>query len=400
MYRQNTYNEGSYYELLPVARKAVVPGESVAIDVTTVFETEAFGQNIMTGGIASLYAFYVPYRLVWDQWVAWIADPQNAATPPTSTTAWNLLFEGGTLAMSTLGRRAYKLIYNQYFGWDIGVADYWYSNIATDTDVSLKRLRTTDQFNGKVQASGEAPAINAVYPVVASNVTIDLNELRRRLKDAKSNRRSDMTGDKYVDAMARMGVNLDWRVQNAPEMLGVAHREFLPKDTRATDPVNTGRAWSRYQEQLQLKTSRKFFAEHGVVFVVCAIRPHIFSVNARAAGDAAMLNINRDLVFLGDNDAGTWVPEDPMLGAGAPGNNFRAPRFSAYRYGQNLTGNTSYTSTGNQPWVPRLNMTVNDVVYPSASLITAYVDQLPSGVLALCTSAKFVGPSPVRPNII
>lgn len=400
MFRQNTYTEGEYYDLMPVFRKAVVPGESVALDLTTIFETEPFSQNILSGGIASLYAFYTPYRLVWDQWVSWVAEPQSAAVLPTATTAWTKVFEAGTSTKSMLGRRAYKLIYNQFFGQDVGTTDLWYSNIATDTDTSVKRLRTTDQINGKLMLGSDVSTPTASYPVSGATTTIDLNDLRQRLRDARSTRRQDMTGDKYVDAMARMGVSLDWRVQLAPEMLGVAHKDFIPKDTRATDPANTGRAWSRYQETLNLRTSRKFFAEHGVIWVVLAVRPHVFPVTARGAMDAEFLNISRETVFVGDNDVGTVTPADVAIGATGGGTSYRMPRWAQYRSGQNLVGQTSFVTTGNQPWIPRQNVDVTSAVYPAPGLTTSYVDQLPAGVLAAYTVGKAVGPTPVKANII
>lgn len=404
MFRQNTYNEGNTYCLIPVARKAVVPGESVAIDSSISFESEPFSQNVMTGGIATAYAFYVPYRLLSSVWVQFLADPQDASVLPQTTTSWNFMFEGRTAdTISSFGRRAYKLIYNQYFGQDAGDTDFWYADFTLDTDVSIKQLRTTDQLNGKVQIGTEVATQTATYPVSGGGTiaTIDLNDLRQRLKDAKSYRRADMTGDKYVDALRRMGVDLDWRVQQAPEFLGQSSVDFGMKDTRATDPTNTGRAWSRFQESFRLRTKRKFFAEHGIVMVVLAVRPHIFSNNPRAAADAAMLNLSRETIFLGDNDTGTYVPTNEALGATGGGSSYRCARFAAYRYGQNLMGATNPALTGVQPWSIRGPVAIDQVMYNSGSAIsTPFQDQLFAGNIAVCGVTTMAGPSPVRPNIL
>lgn len=403
MFRQNTYTEGNNYNLIPIGRKAVVPGESAAISARCVFESEPFSQNVMNGGIAALYAFYTPYRLLSANWVPFLADPQSALPLPTTTVSWSQMFEGRTTAtISSFGRRAYKLIYNQFFGMDSGLGDSWYTNVEDDTVTSMFALRTTDQFNAKVQIGTEVATPTATYPVSGGGTiaTIDLNDLRQRLKDAKSVRRADMTGDKYVDALRRMGVDLDWRVQLAPEFLGMSKKEFLPKDTRASDATNTGRAWSRYQEQLELRTPRKFFAEHGMIWVLACVRNHAFSNTLRPAADACMLNVSRDTIFLGDNDTGSYVPTDEMLGATGAGSSYRAPRFSAYRNGQNLVGATNGTLTGVQPWITRQNITASDVMYPPEGTTAPYQDQLFAGNYAFYSEINIAGPTPVKANIL
>ena len=153
MYRANFYNEGAYYSLVPVFRKAVLPGESLEGVVSVRFEAEPLSMNCLTGGLASVMAFYVPYRLLASGFVDFIADPQVAVSSsnlPTSTTAWPLMFEAIGLTggvVSTFGRRAFKLAYNQFFGSD-DHTESWYADVTLDTDVSEKRLRTSDQLNG------------------------------------------------------------------------------------------------------------------------------------------------------------------------------------------------------------------------------------------------------------
>lgn len=399
MFRQNTYNEGSFYQLVPVARKAVVPGESAAIDVDVRFESEPFSQNVMSGGIFSLYAFYTPYRLVWSDWVNWLAEPQSAAVVPSVNSSWPFLFEGyqraaGTL--SPLGRRAYKLLYNQYFGQQ-QYSSSWYADITLDTDQTVKNVRTTDQFNGKLQSEADIAQQTFTGTVAGSVATLNLNDLRQALRNAYSGRRADMTGDKYVDALARMGVNLDWRVQMAPEFLGMQSCDFMPRDSRASDATNTGRAWSRYQGQCSLKTPRRFFAEHGIVWVVAAMRPHDYPLSVRPAADAIMLNRDRDTVFLGDNDSGTFLPFDADVGANTTGagQTYRAPRFTPYLKGQNLIG-----SAGTGSWAYRQDKNAVDVIYPGITTSVTLQDQLPTGQFAVHGQVRFNGPTPVKANIL
>ena len=207
----------------------VVPGESKSIDCTVMWETPPMASQKLTGGIATLYAFFVPLRLVWSGWMDFIA--QDGGTVPTTTTPWALMFEGGAagLAVSALFRRSYKLTYNQFFGSDKFAR--WYSNVDNDGTTTVYQCRTLDQLNSHLVATADAPDPTYVAPVSGGNATISLNEFRQAMKNAYSTRRADMTGDKYVDAISRMGVALDWRVQIDPLLvLKSRHLTHLQSD--------------------------------------------------------------------------------------------------------------------------------------------------------------------------
>ena len=147
MFRANHYNEGFYYSLIPVFRKAVLPGESIQGKVKVSWESEPLSMNVLHGGTASVYGFYCPYRLLASGFVDFVSDPQvavSASALPTSSTDWPLLFEQAGISggvVSTFGRRAFKLAYNQFFGAD-DQPESWYSDVTLDTEVAEKRLRT------------------------------------------------------------------------------------------------------------------------------------------------------------------------------------------------------------------------------------------------------------------
>jgi hypothetical protein len=406
MYRQNTYNEGYTYTLIPVHRQQVVPGQSVELTINSAFESPPFLGNLMSGGVASLYAFYVPHRLVWDQWVDFISDPQTGVTVPVNTVAWDFMFERlnpPNRAPTVLFRRGYKLVYNEFFG----NADFgnFYGNVFNDAETSVKGLRTNDQFLGKVQGVATMPEqtydadVTGTAPDMVA--TIELNELRKLLKLAKSARRSDQTGDKYVDAMRRLGVDLDWRVQMAPEFLGASHKEFQPKDTRATfspslpavDAANTGQSFSRYQENLHLHVGRKFFAEHGYVMVVAAVRPFAFNDGFKYPADGYVNEYQE--FFLKDNQEGVdGFEQNQFMSGPAAANRLYTNRFQYLQSGHNMIGLRSTV-----PFVPTdVSTDLPSAVYPSP-LDIAQTEQL-QNQLALFTRVQSGGPSPVRKGVI
>ena len=394
MFRANHYNEGSYYSLVPVFRKAVLPGESIQGKVKVSWESEPLSMNVLHGGTASVYAFYCPYRLLASGFVDFVSDPQvavSASALPTSSTDWPLLFEQAGISggvVSTFGRRAFKLAYNQFFGAD-DQPESWYSDITLDTDVAEKRLRTTDQLNGLAVAGSEAPASTVVsYGAVStwSNVTVE--QLANALSRYRSDRRSDLTGDKYVDALRRFGVNLDWRVQNAPEFLGRWDAEFEARETRATDAANTGTAQVRFQGDILCDLGRKSFAEHGVVMFVLAVRPFDFNSTARGAPDCTLLNLTRDTVYQPEYVLDARLVEDNYLGVGtsASSTTYRLPRWAPYLKGANMVGRAS-SSAGKLAWAYRQNKTAVDVVYPSGVSVVTPVDKLENDLAVFSRAA-------------
>lgn len=398
-YRENTYTEASYYRLQPVARLDVVPGQSVTGKVAVKFESVAFLQNILSGGVAHLYAFYTPYRLLWEDWIEFASDPDTTLQVPSVPVQWASMFEKNA-NVNCFGRRAYKLIYNQYFGsqqWNQGTITTWYDDITDDSDVSFKYLRTTDQFAGKLLPTDAAPDKAYTAPVTGTSpnqvATIQLNDFRRQMVRARSDRRAQMTGDKYVDAMQRMGVRLDWRVQMAPEFLGQTICEFDSQKTRSSfgdDPAaNTvlGRAFARYAGTMELNLGRHFFAEHGLIWFVAAVRPYALAKTTPAPFQA--LSKSRSSFYFGDNQAGQGQCNAADLGVG--GNPAYYPSFQYLKSGQNLIGAASPV-----PWVPEQNPpSIGRYVWP---VVTTVDDDQLTLPLAFWTRCVFGGPTPVKTN--
>jgi len=393
----NAYNEGSFYQAIPVFRKAVVPGESLDLDINLIFQTVPFTKNIQSGGIATAYAFYVPNRLVWSGWVDFIARDPDATAVPTASQAWPQIFENTSQARNVFMRRAYKLAYNQFFGNDDFGTNAYYANIETDTDVSMKYTRVTDQFAGKIMNNADIASSTYVAPVTGTSpnqiATVTLDDFRQSMANAYSKRRGRMTGDKYVDAMARMGVSLDWRVQNAPELIGTAKMEFYPKESKSSDLATLGQPIAYFREQMRLKTRRAFCAEHGVVFAVIVIRPHVFIDDAKGAMDQWQTSI--DDFFLGDNQVGSDTYPSNYVSGSSDASVIRVPKFQYLLSGCNVIGRTSSSA---KSWVARDAATsIDRLVYNEVT-----VPQL-TGVLdnQFCVTASSVANSrtPVKSNV-
>lgn len=390
MYRAHTYTEASFSQLQPVHRYDVVPGQSIEATVQTVMRSKPYLTPVQTAGVSYLFAFYVPYRLLWSGWIDFVVN--RTGTVPTATSEWPALFERETpLPRNSFGRRAYKAIYNQYFGTpDMS----WYSNIETDTDTSMKQVRTLDQFLSHWALTGSVSQTTQTAPVTGTApnqiATINVDQLRGNLQRSVHVRRRDLTGDKYVDALSAMGVKLDWRVQQAPEFLGVARSDFRSKNITQSDYAISGQYGGFFEGSTELKLGKKFFSEHGVVWFLSVHKPLSFLQQTR--GTPFQFNTSHNDFFWGDNtdEAGSRNGVD----YGMSGGTAVTQKWIEHHYGHSHTGEAS-----NVFWSQNVSAappTIAGAVYPANNQLTyAGGTTMPGKAMVLLTDTKIAMRTPV-----
>lgn len=279
-FRQSTYNETLFYQPVVIGRRAVAPGERISRLVTDVrFTSAIFPKANLTPVLAQLWAFYCPWRIVWDQWVDFIALDDAVPDVPLTTEQMPSILDMGVSNKSALMGRAFRLTYNQYFGYETSgnPAVTWYSDPNDPTLNTPRRLLIWDQYRSAFR-QGAYASQSYLAAVSGANAVVVLDDLQRALRANRARRKQKMTGDKYVDTMRLMGVELDWRVQMAPEFLGSAQQVLHPQDIQSTGPGTDGSGLAfrsaKFEGMLQLMLKRRLaFAEHGVLFVMAGFRP-------------------------------------------------------------------------------------------------------------------------------
>jgi hypothetical protein len=122
-YKQFTCNQG---ELVPIAVQEVNPGDSFQMETDALIRLSPLVAPVMHPVHASVYHFFVPNRLVMDDWESFITGGETGAdattfptitlTPAAGTLAdYFGLPLGTSIAVNALPFRAYALIYNEVF---------------------------------------------------------------------------------------------------------------------------------------------------------------------------------------------------------------------------------------------------------------------------------------------
>ena len=314
-------NEGGGYELIPIYRREVVPGQSLNIRGSVKMQTAAFTENLLSGALLEAQFFYVPNRLVWSDWISFVTRDDNyAGTYPTNNTAWSLMWEkSGTYP--SFYRRGYKLIYNSYFGSEdaedtAGTDITWYDDITTDTDTDVHRLMTTEQMAKSIHWSEEMEA-----PTYDGTATpIDLVQFDEEMRNAISGLRArtrTTSGNRYVDMLKEMGVNASWQIAQVPQRLSKHSVDVFPAKTFDTSATSTGQSTARFEGTVncnfQLKAS-----EHGYVIGVAFLRPHLYNTAVDSPWDNfAHANGDVDSYWLGDNETGRLEIDEAQVSGGA-----------------------------------------------------------------------------------
>lgn len=392
-FRGRFYQEQDFNKLVPVWRQAVVPGQTVNLNVQCRVISASFVKQSLAPLIVDLAFFYVPYRLLWDGWVDFIAEG-TGSVPKFNLSDWPLLFEHqGNNEQSSFGRRAYKLIYNQFFGMES--VGQFYSNLTDDTDVSVKRVKTVEQYSARVQPGPAAP--DTSYTVQGS--AIPLNEFYRELMKARAERYENLTGGKYVDAMRRLGVELDWRVQEAPELLQTKQVVVHPSFTAQTAPAegsNVGKRYSRYIATLQTDGRQSYrFAEHGLLMGVCVARPPMFPTR-RGIPDAYANSLEEFYSYGTEKDFddvfGGQVLSDQMS---TSSNDAYTSRNAYLRNGVHMVGDTA-TGGGFGEWVQENRpASVSAAVYADVTWSDHVSDELGGRCAAFYADGMVSGRTPV-----
>lgn len=328
-YRQTVYTESQLYSLVTIGRKLVAPGDRAsAIQWDGKFQSATWATASLVPMMVQCWAFYVPNRICFadqDDWIDFVAEQDGSASIPTTTSQFSGVMDIGQSGVnfSCLPRRAYKLIYNHYFGDEQDAGSNYYTDPFDDAGTNtLGRLLGWDQY----RAASRPSIVYSDETFSTAGDVIALDAFAKAMQVRRHNRRVQATGDKYVDIMKLNGVTLDWKIQNAPEYLGSSQKVMFAREKTATDSANLQVDAMDWSGKLNLRiTKRNAFAEHGMVIVVAGFRP-AFMLNVE---DPMASTVYKNDFFSADQVAGPSIPDVDTDGA-------FAGKFVKYVKGRNI----------------------------------------------------------------
>lgn len=323
-YRLATFNQGEIY---PVACLEVLPGDSFRHDLAVLLRTTPLVNPVMHPVHVQCHSWYVPNRLLWDNWEAFATDDDYGTVIPQitldsgSTAGCRRLASGlgigigadttTSLAVNALPFRAYNLIWNEFYRDQDIDAKVTETTANTDTDANyvLLRSRWEKDYYTAARAAAELGGVASVSinfaetGASAQTVTLDrataladaavrvdqtgtagapitanftVEQFRRAAALQKIREHRNRFGSRYVDYLRFLGVTPSDSRMSRPEYLGggkqtISFSEVL--STAATTDADLGAMGGHGIAALRTRPYRRFFEEHGWVLSFLIVRP-------------------------------------------------------------------------------------------------------------------------------
>ena len=268
--RQLIANSGQFGRLIPFQYAHVFAGESQHnIKTSLNFFTKPI-KSMLDGATVDVWYYYVPWRLVWDEFPNWVMGDYTPTKDPatdneatwTSSSEGNALFGTQILAsQASMLADAYTMIVNQYFR-----EEHDHYTVSTSPAV-LPIVDRTAETQGDEDYEGEDETIDV------SSGTLSIREIERKRAKLAYERRVESLDNKYTSFLRAQGVNANEAVAQIPEFLG-HYRKYIKPQKTVND--STGTTVQHYAHECTFSlTKRRFFQEHGVVIGCASIRPKV-----------------------------------------------------------------------------------------------------------------------------
>lgn len=307
--------------LVPIGTQEVLPGDTFRWKTSILARVAPLVNPLMHQVELKTSAWFVPNRILWDEWEDFITGDETKIKPTVVATnneeTWLMDHMGCAPAqlvdIDALPIRAYNMVWNEFF------RDIDLQNEVAEDDMLLKRVNwERDYFTGARPAPQEGDAVSiplsgngrvnfsqqltagaltvradsgshptqymvandgskdaSVYANLSSG-GIDINEFRRAMALQRFSEARMAFGDRYVDYLRYLGVNpADGRLSR-PEHLGSSSQVLSFSEVLATaegSTTNVGDMAGHGIVGLSSKPWRKMFEEHGWVLVLAYVRP-------------------------------------------------------------------------------------------------------------------------------
>jgi hypothetical protein len=268
-------NYAKFFQLIPISLMEVVPGDTLSGKVTARVISDSTNRVIQNRTYMDVYSFYVPYRLVFDEFPAFIAGDTTVSLPTPPAQGRNQLLtrnDNGNGNYHTMQLSAYNLIWNQFFRTE----DKAEVNIQTNRDVLPTPLRPTTIVQ-RLKAASEL----ADQTVDTSGSTLTVGAIREAFAKDRYEKIRAFYGSKYTDYLASLGVETTWSILDEPELIGSSNATLPFQTVNSTaegTTDNVGDASGRWQGSSNTTMKRTFASEHGVVITVATVRMDVESV--------------------------------------------------------------------------------------------------------------------------
>lgn len=296
-----TYKTMQVGRLMTLGQFPVIANDSIELMLPTIFRLSPLRRNLSVDARVDLFAFFVPHRHIYgEDWVNFLMQGVDenvtlgSAVINAGTHALGYRFEDNTpRALHVLA--GYNRIWNRYFRYptdnsDRGTfgEDYFYGEVPDTAQLDYQEgsgdnaadarsygrhiCLLKDALSTGIYARTDA----SDRDVNVSGGTFDVVDLEK----AKSRYKSELTrdyevaADRYTDSMSNVfgaaPVNTD--ADQRPTLLAHQAQWLSGYDVNGTGDASLGQYAGRSEGQYMFGFPKRYFKEHGTIWVLASIR--------------------------------------------------------------------------------------------------------------------------------
>ena len=318
------FDSGEIGHLQTLACVPVMAGDSMSLDLEGIWRLSPLRRNLVVDCNIDLFAFFVPHRHIYgESWIQFIKDgynsvisfnPAGPASPPAALSYLGAEFEvNEELPLWMVG--GYNQIWNRYFRTPSDTTkEYPITRIPTTADEQRAGYRcgplpmpwstgTQDLMDG---AEREVPVDVDTFDIV------DLNRVQAQYKTEVDR---EFFGLRYNDILnTAFGSTVNTDADERPTLLGRQSFWLSGYDVDGTDDASLGSYSGKSAGVGRISMRRKFFSEHGALWVMCLPRFPTIHVDERhflhSATDPSYLEIAGDPSIVSAETPAEAVHED------------------------------------------------------------------------------------------
>ena len=354
---QNT-TAGTWARLQPLKYIEVAGGDTISGSISVHNRSAKTVEEIKSRAYCDLYAFYVPYRVVWPEWTQFVTGQSDISLPAaTQARDWNFEKNAGNAFLAY----CYLAVWLRFFS-DQNINAPGQKGQDNTQPLSTRVANREPNLNAvPLRVSRRATTYDQKFrdadlaEVPINYITMDLdnngqpattvNRLRQAMTEERFQKAREYYGGRYVDFLAATGIKANWNILDEPECIGVSNNDWTYKKVKGTGEGNLAQVSGYFEGANSLKVRKTFCPEHGLIVIVGTVRADVFNAQQ---GNHVVVDKTKRTDF--------WTPEYAHLGDRVIPTNtvsrgygptepppLYTPHFEEYRCGRNeTTGNSDY----------------------------------------------------------
>ena len=268
----------------------VMAGDSLQIDMKGLFRLSPLRRNITMDAKVDLFAFYIPHRHIYgENWTNFIKEGiDEGITFPGKTVGWPEEYAGNSDAdgdVKPLWRHAgYNRIWNRYFRAPTDDLSILGDNDLITVGTGGETAATIAKYGRKVcylksiwttSIDGETDINDRKVNIseIAGTDYFDILDLAKTKARYRTELQREWFARRYNDVMSEIwgsGVNID--ADERPQLCMRKSFWLSGYDIDGTGDANLGQFSGKVAGTGGMHMPRKYFNEHGAVWLMCCIR--------------------------------------------------------------------------------------------------------------------------------